>query len=424
MPIKAAPAAQAPAAKVGAAPQPLHAPTQIPPLKVPAPAPAPVTADPKKPAVPPAAGPAQLQRRHYGIAVSFVAVVIIPTILAIAYLFALARDQYASTMSFSVRTEEFQSSLDLLGGITKLSGSAGNDIDILSEFIMSQQMVQKVAQDVDLAAAFAEGWPSDFVFAFNDSGSIEDLHKYWKRKVELNTNSGLVQIRVHSYDPLLSNAINEAIFNRSSDLVNTLSAEARLDATRFTAEELKRAEERLATARETMTAFRLRTQIVDPASAAQSQLGVLNTLNAQLADELIKLDLLKLQGQTTDPRTLDSERRIQAIRNRVAEEQAKFGPGGQGPGGENYSTLFAQYERYAAERLFAEEAYRVAQVSHDSAQGEAQRKSRYIVAHVPATFAESSTYPKRLQMSFLTLIFMTLIWSMGLLIYYSVRDRR
>ena len=352
------------------------------------------------------------------------AVVIIPTILSIVYLMAFARDQYASSMSFSVRTEEFQSSLDLLGGITKLSGSAGNDIDILSEFILSQQMVQKVAQDVDLVSAFAAGWPWDFVFSLNSEGSIEDLHDYWRRQVELNTDAGLIQMRVHSYDPLLSNAINEAIFARSSDLVNTLSAEARRDATRFTAEELARAEERLATARETMTAFRLRTQIIDPASAAQSQLGVLNTLNAQLAEELIKLDLLTLQGQTNDPRAQESERRIQAIRNRVVEEQGKFGPGGQGPGGENYSTLFAQYERYAAERQFAEESYRVAQVAHDSAKGDAQRKSRYIVAHVQPTFAETSTYPKRFQFSLLTLVFMTLAWSMGLLVYYSIRDRR
>lgn len=365
-----------------------------------------------------------MQNRHYGIGISFIAVVIIPTILSVFYLLALARDQYASSMSFSVRTEEIQSSLGLLGGLTKLSGSAGNDIEILSEYIMSQQMVQRVAQDVDLIAAFSAGWPWDFVFSFDESGSIEDLHKHWRRQVELNTHSGLVQIRVYSHDPLLSNAINEAIFRRSSELVNTLSAEARRDATRYTAEELKRSEERLSSARETMTAFRLRTQIVDPASAAQSQLGVLNTLNAQLADELIKLDLLKLQGQSTDPRTLESERRIQAIRNRVDEEQAKFGPGGQGPGGENYSALFAQYERFAAERQFAEEAYRVSQVAHDGALSEAQRKSRYIVAHVPATFAETSIYPMRFQMSLLTLIFMTLAWAMGLLVYYSVRDRR
>ena len=437
VPIKAAPAtppatAQPAVLQPTAVPLPGAGPRAMPP---PLHAPAPSVTPPVTPAIPaqqkpaqvqspPAAGPARLRLRHYGIAISFVLCVIVPTILSVAYLMTMARDQYASSMSFSVRREEFQSTLGLLGGISKLSGSAGSDIDILNEFILSQQMVQKVAADTDLAAAFSSGWPTDFVFAFDPAGSIEDLQDFWHRQVEVNIDAGLIQIRTFSYDPALSEAINRSIFKHSGDLVNTLSAEARRDATMYSEAELVRAETRLADAREAMTSFRLRTQIVDPASAAQSQLGVLNTLNAQLAEELVKLDLLNMQGQTSDPRVTESERRIQAITNRIEAEKAKFGPGGEGAGGEDYSTLFAQYERLLAEMRFAEESYRVAQVSHDSALSDAQRKSRYIVAHVEPTRAEASTKPHRGQLSVLSFLFLLLTWSMGILVYYSIRDRR
>lgn len=403
-------------------PRPIHAPTAVPPLRKPAPAPVrDATASEAQPA---AVGPARLRLRHHAIAASFVLAVVLPTFLAIVYAFTLARDQFASNMSFSVRTEEFQSSLDLLGGISKLSGSAGSDIGILSDFILSQQMVAKVAKTVDLRQAFSAGWPWDFIFAYNPSGAIEDLHAHWLRQVELTTDSGRLQLRVYSYDAELSRQINQAIYAESSVLVNMLSEEARRDATRYTRAELARAEERLSRAREAMTEFRMSTQIVDPASAAQSQLGVINTLNAQLAEELISRDLLGMQAQGNDPRISETERRIQAIRNRIEEEKSRFGPGGQGPGGEDYSTLFARYERLAAELQFAEEAYRVAQVAYDSAQADAQRKSRYIVAHVEPTLAESSTYPDRFQMSFLSFFFLLLFWSMGVLVYYSIRDRR
>lgn len=377
-----------------------------------------------KPSATAAVGPARLRLRHYAIAISFVVFVIVPTVLSTLYLMTLARDQYVSSMSFSVRKEEFQSALGILGGLSKLSGSAGGDVDILNEFILSQQMVEKVAADTNLTAAFSAGWPWDFVFAFNPSGSIEDLQKHWRRQVELNISSGLIQMQVFSYDPDLSRKINESIFKHSGELINALSDEARLDATRYGAQELTKAEERLADARAAMTDFRLRTQIVDPASAAQSQLGVLNTLNAQLAEEMIKLDLVKMQGQSNDPRVQESERRIQAITNRIDAEKSKFGPGGQGAGGEDYATLFAQYERLTAELSFAEEAYRVAIVSNDSAQADAQRKSRYIVAHVEPTMAEASSEPKRVQYSALSFLFLLLVWSMGVLVYYSIRDRR
>ncbi len=427
VPLKATPAppvaAPTSVAAPVAGPKPLHSPAHVPPLKQPLPAPV-RSAPGNPPATPAAIGPAVLRVRHYGIATTFVAFVLVPALLATLYLVFLARDQFVSNMSFSVRAEEFQSSLDLLGGITNLSGSGGKDIDILSEFIMSQEMVEIAAREVNLRAAFSDPWPMDFVFAMQPDVPVEDVVDHWERRVNLSVVNGLIRIKVYSYDPEISREINQVIFDASDKLVNALSDEARRDATGYSRQELAEAEQRLSASRQAVLEFRMRTQIVDPGSAAQSQLGMLNTLNGQLAEELIKLDLLNMQAQSNDPRVEESKRRIQAIQNRIDDEQSRFGAGGEGPGGEDYSTLFAEYERLAAERQFAEEAYRMATVSNKSAEAEAQRKSRYIVAHVPPTLAETSIYPDRPELSLLSLLIAALVWSMGVLIYYSIRDRR
>ena len=102
-------------------------------------------AAPAKPAVPPpvrpAAAPARFRRRHRLLAASFGLCVGLPVLLMTAYLYLVAADQYASTVGFTVRTEESGSAMDILGGLTKLSSASSSDTDILYKFIQSKEMV-------------------------------------------------------------------------------------------------------------------------------------------------------------------------------------------------------------------------------------------------------------------------------------------
>jgi capsular polysaccharide transport system permease protein len=370
--------------------------------------------------------PARPQRRHWGILASFVLVVLLPFLAAGAYLWGVARDQYASTVAFSVRQEEMQSSLDILGGMTRLAGSATSDSDILYEFIRSQDMVAQVAQRADLRAIWSRAWPDDPVFAFDPSGTIEDLHAHWLRMVRLSydAGTGIITVRANAFDPAEAQGVAQALFDESSRMINALSEEARADATRYAAEERDRAFERLAAARQALTAFRLRTQIVDIGSDLQGQMGILTTLQAQLAEVLIELDLLRETAQASDPRIRQAERRIEVIEARIAAERAKFGEGGQGPGGEDYARIAAEFERLTVEREFAEATYRSALAAYDGAVSEAQRQSRYLAAHVRPTRAEQALYPQRLMLFGLAGFFLLLFWAVGVLVYYSVRDRR
>ncbi|MDO9525533.1 MAG: sugar transporter [Gemmobacter sp.] len=358
---------------------------------------------------------------------SFVLLVLLPTALAAFYLWAVARDQYASTVGFSVRKEEFQSPLDLLGGIGgRLSGSSSSDTDILYKFIRSQELVSRIDTQLDLRTIYSVAWPSDPVFEFNPSGSIEDLLSYWERavKVYYDTSSGLLTLRVQAFDPNDARRIAEAIFSESSVMINQLSAVAREDATRYARVELDRAIQKLTAARQAMTEFRMRTQIVDPAADIQGQMGLLNTMQAQLAEALIEYDLVRETARDGDPRILQAERRIAVIENRIEDERRKFGVGGKGPGGDDYASVVAEFERLSVERQFAETTYTGALAAFDGSIADAQRQSRYLAAHITPTLAERAQYPERFLLLGLTMFFLLMAWSIGVLVYYSVRDRR
>lgn len=391
----------------------------------PKPAPAkPVTA---KPAVRAVAVPAKLMPRHRGLLITFAVIVLLPVLASAGYLYGRAVDQYASTLGFTVRSEDVSSATDLLGGLTgSLGGSASRDSDVLYEFLRSQEMVSLVDQRLDLRGMYSRHIDQDPLMSFDPDGTIEDLVDYWQRMLRLSydAGSGLVELRVLAFDPVEAKTIAETVYDESSKMINALSAIAREDATRYAREELEESMARLKTAREGLTAFRIQHRIVDPVADIQGQMGLMNTLQEQLASTLIELDLLIGTTPAEDPRIVQAQRRIAVIESRIDDERRKFGPDGQGPGGENYAVIVGDFERLMVETQFAERAYTVSLAAYDSARAEANRQSRYLAAYIRPTLAQKSEFPQREVIVGLVALFSFLSWSILSLVYYSLRDRR
>lgn len=367
-----------------------------------------------------------MRLRHYGILSSFLLCVVIPFVVSAAYLFTIAKDQYTSTIGFAVRSENISSALGMLGGLASLSGTSSSDTDILYQYIQSQELVQKVDQKLDLHQLYSRP-DFDPVFAFDRNGSIEDLIRYWQRMVRIfyDNGTGLIELRVHAFDPQDAHSVAQAIFDDSSDMINMLSATARADATRYAREELDKAVKRLSDARIALTQFRSRSQIVDPLADIQSQMGLLNTLQQQMAAAMIELSLMRETARADDPRISQGERRIAVIETMIAEERRKLGVGTSGDqNASDMSTLIGEFERLSVDREFAQNAYLAALTAFENAQAEAQRKSRYLAAYSGPTLAEEAQYPRRFILTGLVLGFSLMLWSIGLLVYYSVRDRR
>lgn len=392
----------------------------------------PVPANPTMPAAPPlrpAAKPAQPRRRHWVILGSFLLLVLLPSLVWAWYLWARASDQYVSTVGFSVRKEHGGAAIDLLGGLSAFGGGSGgsaSDTDILYEYIRSQDMVEKVDAELDLRPRLSRDWPHDFVFAFNPSGHIEDLTKYWRRQVNVvyDNTTGLITLNVSAFTPQDAQQIAEAVFKESSDKINQLSTIARDDSTRLAEAELDKTRQELTETRQAMTAFRMKSQIVDPTADLTSQMGVLSGLQAKLAEQLVAHDLLIDNAKPTDHRVVQSQQKIDALRKLIEAERAKFGSSSSGPAGESYSQLMAEYEKLAVDREFAEGAYRSARIAYEAATAEAQRQARYLAAHIQPKVAQSSTEPNRIWLLCVVVGLLLIGWSILVLIYYSIRDRR
>lgn len=398
-----------------------------------APTPPAASVGPANAPVPPAVGavrpPAPLARikiRHKLLLVSFLVAVVLPLVVTAFYLWVRTSDQYASYLGFSVRTEESSSAIELLGGITELSGSSSSDTDILFAYLISQELVRKMDDAVDLRGIWSRvSHSSDPIFAYDTPGTIEDLLKHWERKVTIvyDSGSGMIDLRILAFTPEDAKTISQALLEECAAMINNLSAIAREDAVKYAREELEASVVRLKEARRVMTEFRNRTQIVDPAIDTQNQMGLLITLQGQMAEALIELDLLQDTTRQSDPRIVQANRRVEVIQVRIDAERRKLGFGAGADTGEVFADLVGEYEGLLVDREFAERSYTAALASYDVAQAEARKQSRYLAAHIRPTLAEKAEYPERGKILALMALFLLLGWAILSLVYYSLRDR-
>jgi capsular polysaccharide transport system permease protein len=374
--------------------------------------------------VAPTVSPAQMRPRHYGVIVSFFLLVVVPTLSYSWYLWTRAADQYQSDVGFGSRTEEAGSTFDFLGALGGTTQSGSKDMDILNQFIVSQELVAKVDAEVDLRAMYTKA-ENDPLNAFHPDGTIEDLVKYWERMVLVNYDNatGLMNLEVFAFDPVDAKKIAEVVLVESTNIINELSKTAQEDITRYSKESLAATEAKLAEARLAVLDFQIRNSIVDPSNVIANQLSVVSTLNQQLAGAQIELDMIAGTVPEKDPRIALLNRRIEVIRNRISEEQSKVGAAADStsPG---FANLMADFERLKVDQDFAQQAYLSALAAHDQALTDAQHKTRYLSTYVAPTLAESSTAPNRPLTAFLVALIASILWAVIVLVYYALRDRR
>ena len=361
--------------------------------------------------------------RHFLIRLSFLLIVVAPVVISGGYLYTRATDQYHSFSAFAVRSEEAPNPLDVIGAFTQTGSTASPDAEILHDYILSQTLVQEIAQELDLQTMYnlPEGDP---VFTLGQNRSVEDTLSYWERMVSaaIDTNSGVLEIEVRAFTPEDAQVVAEAIIARSAQLIEDLSREAREDAMRFTLQDVMKAEERLKEMRRRIRDFRTEYQIIDPEADVQSQVGIVSALQGRLAEALIEFETIGSYSGNEDPRLPNIQRRIDAIRNQISIERDAVSS--QSAGGKSLSEVIGEYEELLVDLEFSQNAYTAALAAEEQARIEANRRSRYLAIHIPPTRAEDSLYPQRLLL--LTVIFACALaaWGILILIYYNVRDRR
>ncbi|MCA1243540.1 lipopolysaccharide biosynthesis protein [Stappia stellulata] len=368
------------------------------------------------------------QWRRLLLKLSFALCVLLPGLLGALYFFVIASDRYAASASFSVRSmDATPAGGDFLGAIAGLSsvGTTTTDSFILLEYLKSRELIEKVQSEFDLRSAFSNS-NIDFLYRLDADAPIEDVVSYWGSMITASyeNTSSILTFEVQAFTAEDAEAIASLIVKYSQELINKLSESARQDAVRFAQKEVATAEVRLKVIREEMRKFRSSSRAVDPAASAAAQLQLVTGIESQLIELRARLGTLLASLDEDALPVVQIRKQIASLEKQMIERQTEVNGEGQDASriGRGLSSLLSDYEKLQVDMEFGQKSYAAALSSLERARAEADRQQRFLAVFVSPGIPQTAIYPYRFIGATLTFVIALILWSIGVLIAYSVRD--
>jgi capsular polysaccharide transport system permease protein len=357
------------------------------------------------------------------LALSFIALVLLPIMIAAVYLFTIAADQYVSEFRFSLNSIDPPrvDPLSLLAGNTSHSPAA-LESQIVVQYITSRAIVDELDASLDLRRMFSPP-EADWWARLPRPTSIEALVLYWRGKVDpfYDPANGTVVVRVRAFTPAEALQLAKAIVAASEQLVNELSLRARRDTVRNAETEVAQAEARLKATLADIRAFRDREGLIDPGKTAEAT----GSLAARLRDELVRTnaDLSTLKSYMRDdaPAVKVLKARIRSIETQQRAVAHDLTDSDRSRN-DTLSRQLGSYEQLESERRFAEAAYQHALQGLDQARANADRQQVYIASFVPPSLPEDALYPRQWRSLGVVALIAFALWAIGGLAVQSIRD--
>jgi capsular polysaccharide transport system permease protein len=364
---------------------------------------------------------------------SFIGLVLVPAFAATVYFAFIASNQLAAEARFAVRQIDSDSS-DATTSTSTDSNTSGTNVNfsftatgqnayIVTSYIRSRAIVDDLNAKMNLREIFRRP-EADFWARLKRNASIDELADYWQSMVStyIDAPSGIVTLQVRAFRADDAVALADAVLALSETLVNRISDRARRDAMRMSEEEVRRAYEMTQTALVDLHQFRDSSGIIDPVQAG-TEIG---KLLLPLLTEKIRLEsalfVASRDLDDTAPTIKALKSQLETTEHQIADLRGKLT--NTDGDAKTLAASLAKFEDLDLKRQFAEKLYTLAQADLDRARLRAARQSIYLTVFVPPSLPEESRYPRRIAFPILILLGLTIMWSIGAMVFASVEDHR
>ncbi|WP_016913344.1 chain-length determining protein [Vreelandella stevensii] len=350
-------------------------------------------------------------------AVAFLAILVVTF-----YWFVWAEERYVSRATVvlespQVATPEFSLSSLISGG-----GGNTHDLLLLREHLLSVDMLRLLDQQLGIRQHYSEN--GDFFARLRDpSAPIEDLHKYYLRRVEveLDEYAGVLNIYVQGYSPEFAQNLATLLLEAGENHMNDMGHRLADEQVRFLEQQMVRLEERFNDTRARLLEFQNEFGLVSPTSTVESINQVVATLEADLARFQAQRNALASFQSAQSAELRQVERNIEALRDQITQQRDRLAQAT----GNSLNRVSAEYETLELQAQFAQETYSSALAALENTRLEAARQLKQVSVLQSPLMPEYPTEPNRLYNSSvfaIITIFLSFILSMIIMIVKDHRD--
>jgi capsular polysaccharide transport system permease protein len=338
----------------------------------------------------------ETRRRAATIRAMFVGLVAVPTVCAAVYYGLWAAPRYVSEAQFLV-TKATSAKATGFDALLKAFGSSQvDDTSIVAGYLLSRDAVRSLEGQIPLREMFSR--PEADMFSrfprFWRSASFERFFDYFLDRVSVyqDPKTGLSVLNVQTFRPEDSQSLASALLRLAEKAVNDLNRRAATDTLNFAWSELSRAQEKLISAQQDLTAFRTQELLVDPTRTSAAVLETITRLSRERTQVLAQKQQI-LSSAPASPAAQSLSVRADALQTQIDQERAKLA-GGSG----SLAPIVSSYERLTLLRELAEKDVAIAQASLEAARQEAQRQHLYIQIPISPNLSDESMEPQRIRM--------------------------
>lgn len=353
----------------------------------------------------------------------FLAVVVLPTLVAMIYFLLIASPRYVSESRFVVRSVNNATPSALGVALQGVGLSAvSSDAFAVHEYVRSQDSLRELRRKFDLPAILGPRGADIFSRypRLGEKRTDEGLAKALERFVEVGYDSttGISVLRVQAFSPRHAQALNTALLEGGEALVNRMNARAAADAVSEAVVARDQARTRLAEAQQQLTAFRNREQFIDPARTATEGSQLIGGLAATLAQ--LRAERAQIAAEApSSPQLAAFDNRIRAYERQIDAERAKLAGAST-----SLAPKISVYENLMLQREFADRELTQATAALVTAEQEARRQRLYLDRVVSPNLPDQPLEPRR-WLSVLTVLASTLLaYGIGWLVWAGVREHR
>jgi capsular polysaccharide transport system permease protein len=356
-----------------------------------------------------------------------VAMIGAPLLLTAAYLLFIAADRYVSESVVTVRqaTGNGGSAQGLALLLPGINTASREDALYLRQFIHSLALLKRLDERLQLRRHYeAERW--DPVFRLYRGTSQEGFLDYYRNRVELQFDdvSSLLTVRAQGFTPAFAQALNAAILEECETFVNAFSQRVAREQMRFAEGELTRAGDRMRGVQSELLSFQSRNAQLDPMAQAEAATRIEGELQAQVTR--LETELRTLRAYLNDDAypVRAAAQQLEALKHQLDSEQRRVTAAGGAGSERRVNRQVLQFQDLKLQNVLAQDAYKIALVSVESARLDASRKLKSLAVVEPPSHPETALYPRRLYDLATLLVVCVLLYGIARLGLAVVREHQ
>ena len=351
------------------------------------------------------------RRRNFMMLMARLAVfVILPTIVAGYYYFAVATPMYATRSEFVIQQAEGQS-----GGLGSLfrgtQFATSQDSITVQSYLQSRDAMLRLDQDLGFKAHFSEP-DIDPIQRLDPGATNEEAYRLYKKTVKIgyDPTEGIIKMEVIAPDPAISEAFSQALLRYAEDQVDNLTQRLRADQMTGARDSFTDAEAKVTAAQTRILDLQQQLGVLDPMSESSSAMGQISTFEVELQKKRLELQQLLDNARPNTARVEGTKGDIARLETLIGDLRNRLTVGSEDAASLAQITgqlRIAESELETRQQLLAQ-----AMAQLETARIEANRQVRYLSLGVSPVAPDEATYPKAFQNTLLAFLIFAGIYLM------------